>query len=128
MKDYVPTKGKYVIPKAVWNRTLWLIRDYDRMKLEADVILTSFGGSIIAAGGTSGVSDPVARKAILRSNYLEAIRAIERSLEDIPECYRKGIWNSIQHRDRYPLDADRTTYSRYKQRYIERVAEAMHYI
>ena len=124
----MPTKGKYVIPKAVWNRTLWLVRDYDRMKLEADVILTSFGGSIITSGGTSGVPDPVARKVILRSNYLEAIRAIERSLEDVPECYRKGIWNSIQHRDRYPLDADQTTYSRHKQRFIKKVAEAMHYI
>lgn len=128
MTDYTPTKGKYTIPGTVWNRTLWLIRDYDRMKLEADTILTHYGGSLIFSGGSYDVSDQVARKVMLRENYLDSIKVIEKAFADVPEEYREGIWNSIQHRERYPFDADPSTYSRQKRKYIKTVAEAMNYI
>ena len=33
MRDYYPTRCRHDIPKTVWFRTLWEIRDYDRLKL-----------------------------------------------------------------------------------------------
>lgn len=74
----------------------------------------------------SGISDPTARKAMnLSDTIMNRIRAIEEAKSDIPTEYMHGVWNNIQYRLPFPADAARETYSRYKSKYIYRVAERL---
>jgi len=61
------------------------------------------------SGNTAGRSEKI--------NYTELvkeIKVIEEALLDLPEEYRSGVWNNILFGSPYPIDADRTTYGRYK--------------
>lgn len=74
----------------------------------------------------SGRSDPTARKAMaLNDTIMNRIRAIEEAKTDIPDEYMHGVWINIQYRLPFPQDAARETYSRYKSKYIYRVAERL---
>lgn len=74
----------------------------------------------------SGISDPTARKAMGLSGVLMTrIRAIEEAKYDIPDEYMHGVWNNIQYRLPFPLDASRQTYSQYKSKYIYGVAQRL---
>ena len=124
-KDYQPKKTKYILPQGIYMSTLWIIRDYYRMKeSEEDAILTTPVHDGMPRG--SGISDPTANKALNLSGPIGGrIRAIEEAKKEIPEEYMHGIWNNIQYRMPFPQDAARETYSRYKSKYIYLVAEKL---
>ena len=90
--------GKYMLPKAVYNHTVWQIRDYDRLK---------------------DLDNDYAR---------HVVGAIDECLQGIPEEYRCGVWRNIQYRQRFPDDAGRATYGRYKSKYIHSVAKKLGYV
>lgn len=70
--------------------------------------------------------DSTAAKAMkLSDSIMRRIRAVEEAKRDIPEEYMHGVWNNIQYRMPFPDDAARETYSRYKSKYIYRVAERL---
>ena len=48
--------------------------------------------------------------------------AVRCALETIPKEYRKGVWDNIQYRSAFPLDAARSTYGYYKSQFIFNVA------
>ena len=128
MRDYQPKKSKYILPKPVWHRTLWLIRDRDRLQYEADQLISIASLSMDTLPRGQGIySDPVANAAIKRERFLKDVEVIDKTLERIPKEYRAGVWQSIQG-GAYPLDADRCTYSRWKSKYIYDVAAEMGYI
>lgn len=129
MRDYQRTKGKYILPREVYHQTIWIIRDYPRMKEDADAILVeSPGPSDGLPRGKGGTSDPNAGKAIRREELLAKIRVIDRELARIPREYRKAIWQSIMYRTPYPMDAERSTYGHIKSMFIYRVAAGLHLI
>lgn len=125
MRDYQIQKNtKYKLPQAVYHTALWKIRDYYRLKeIARDLIETRAEES----GGIRGsdMGDKVVSTAIKRERILEDINKIDLSLKDIPSEYRQGVWNNIQFRQPYPLDADRSTYGRYKSKFICRLAERL---
>ena len=128
MEYQVQKNNKYILPQAVYNRTIWTIRDYYRIKQETDSML---GLSAISMDGMphgSNIGSEVENKAIKREESVNTIKAIEKELKRIPEGYREGVWNNIVKREKYPADADRTTYARYKSRLIYGVAKALYYI
>ena len=124
-KDYQPKKTKYILPQGIYMSTLWIIRDYARMKESIeDAILTTPVHDGMPRG--SGISDPTANKAMNLSGVIMGrIRAIEEAKHDIPEEYMHGVWNNIQYRMPYPMDASRQTYSQYKSKYIHGVAKRL---
>ena len=124
-KDYQPKKTKYILPQGIYMSTLWIIRDYARMKESIeDAILTTPVHDGMPRG--SGVSDPTANKAMSLSGVIGSrIKAIEEAKKDIPDEYMHGVWNNIQYRMPFPQDAARETYSRYKSKYIFLVAERL---
>ena len=70
MRDYQRTKGKYILPREVYHQTIWIIRDYYRLKEEAEAILhESPGPSDGQPHGMNGISDPNASKAIRRERH-----------------------------------------------------------
>lgn len=126
MRDYQRTKGnKYILPRDVYRSTLWTIRGYQRMKDEADAILFESPAPPDGQPRGTATGDEVASKAIRREQYVRKVKAIDEALEVLPREYRRGVWNSVQYFDSYPLDADRSTYARWKARFVWEVANKL---
>lgn len=130
MKEYQRKKNnKYILPQAVYLVTIWTIRDYQRMKDEYSAI-GSVSSPVIDGmpHGQGGTSDPTLSQASKAASLAEKIEAIETARNNIPREYRRGVWESIQYRSPYPMDADRSTYGRAKSRFVYEVAEALYLI
>ena len=126
MRDYQRKKNnKYILPSAVYHQTIWAIRDYYRMKQEANDILTETPSALdgMPHGGRS--ADIVTRKAIRREKLINKISAIDAALSDIPREYQKPIWKNIMYGLPFPPYADRSTYGRNKSKFIAGVAERL---
>ena len=119
--------NKYILPAAVYNKTIWQIRDYYRLKEARDDIIFHRPDIDDMPHG-SGTGDPTFYKAEKLARVADVVKAIEDALEQIPQEYRKGIWDSIQFRSPYPMDADRSTYGRLKSRFVYTVAKRLDYI
>lgn len=76
-----------------------------------------------SGGRSSFISDTVANTVFKREKYISEIGTINEALEEIPFEYRQAVWNNIQFGQAYPLNADRTTYGRYKSKFIYKLAE-----
>ncbi|MSS15579.1 hypothetical protein [Porcincola intestinalis] len=124
-RDYQRHDRDYRLPQAAYMATLWVIRDYQRMKEEYASIGTisspNCDGMPHAAGGRDANADDAIRAAAIA----EKISAIEKSLQAVPADLRRGVWESIQYRSPYPQDADRTTYGRAKARFVRDVAKRL---
>lgn len=123
LRDYQRKRGKYILPRAVYNGVIWKIRDYYRMKQVAEDLLSIGAINYDSMPKSSGTGDMVSSSAIKREQLVKEIKVIEEALLDLPEEYRSGVWNNILFGSPYPIDADRTTYGRYKSKFIYRVAE-----
>ena len=119
--------NRYILPTAVWNKTIWQIRDYYRLKEARDDIIYQRGADDGMPHG-SGTGDPTFQKAEKLARVQDVVKVIEDALEQIPQEYRKGVWDSVQFRSPYPADANRTTYSRMKARFVYTVARRLDYI
>ena len=121
--------NQYILPTAVYNHTIWQIRDYRRLKEAlADIPQESPESPDGMPRGRGGVGDPVYAKAVKMAAIRRVVDAIESELKAIPSEYRRGVWESIQERKRFPNDADRSTYGRYKSKYVYSVAVRLNYI
>ena len=121
-RDYQAKKNNpYRMPRSLYRRVLALIRDYDRMRVEVEeLILASPNPEGIKGGGPG---DPTARAAERIERMQSDVRAIEQALKKIPPEYRKGVFNSVRYYRAFPVDADRTTYARHKQKFVYFVAK-----
>lgn len=129
MRDYQAKKSNpYILPKPLYMQVLWLIRDYDRMNAEYHNIIDGRPGPPDGQPRGNGLGNSTEQKALKRADLWVKIEAIEQALNTIPEEYRKGIWNNIVYWYPYPIDAAQRTYARYKQRFIYRIAEKLHWI
>jgi DNA-directed RNA polymerase specialized sigma24 family protein len=126
MRYRVPTKGKYVLPHDLYMSIIFMIRDYDRMKEEAQDMLDETSTPDGMPRGNS-ISDTVANKAAKRETLLAKIKAIEDSLNEVPPEYRKGIIDNIVEHKRYPDIADRWTFTQQKGRMICGIAERLNW-
>ena len=125
IRDYQRLKQtKYILPRSVYHTTIWRIRDYFRLKQLADDIIkeNSTNDDMCGYSLSNAISDTVASKVVRRDKYLSEVKKIDDALILIPTEYRQGVWNNIQFGQPYPLDADRTTYGRYKSKFIYSVA------
>lgn len=121
MRDY-QRKGKYILPQAVYHTAIWRIRDYYRIKKLAEDIINE-NAAMDGLPKSNAISDTVAQKTIKREKYLSEIKQIDNALLEIPQEYRNGVWNNIQFRSLFPNDAGRTTYGKYKSKFICCVAK-----
>lgn len=130
MRDY-QRKSKYILPPDVYKQTLETIRGYSRMKEALQDILdeSSFPSDGMPKSTLS--SDPVHAKAARRETMQRRVDAIEAAFAIIPAEYREGIWRNIGQYDPktgylkrapFPIDADRSTYGRWKSKVVYMVA------
>lgn len=120
MRDYQRKRTKYILPDAVYNRTIWTIRDYHRIKDELNTML------VPERSGPQ--DDPTYQKAVKYSDFIETAKAIDKARNGIPEEYRDGVWKSVLYRTPYPKNAERSTYGHLKSRFVFEVASLLHYI
>lgn len=125
MKEYQRKKNNpYWLPKQIYMQALWKIRDYYRIKAEMDDVITEHKSDPDGMPKKNEISDPVFKKAMKRDKLGRQAKMIENSLLVIPKEYRRGVWEQIQQNKRYPNDADRHTYGKYKAMYIHEVAKS----
>ena len=128
MKDYQRMKNhKYILPRAVYNQTIWRIRDYYRLKETADDLITG-SGCMDGMPRSQEISDRTCQAVLKRERYMKDVTLIESELRLIPCEYQKGVWNSIMFGERYPDDAHRVTYSDYKSKFIFSVAHRFGFV
>lgn len=120
-RDYQAKKNNpYRMPRSLYRRVLALIRDYDRMRAEVEeLILASPNPEGIKGGGPG---DPTARAAERIEKIQTDIRAIDVALRMMPAEYCAGVFDAIRYYKKFPIDADRSTYARHKQRFVWDVA------
>lgn len=118
MRDYQTNRSKSILPNAVYRKTIWQIRDYNRLKENLKDRLEESKGSQEVGGKTNRPSSPVETKAIKRERDRDIVSAIDRALETIPQEYRTGVWQSVMYNAPYPSDAAVKTYSRYKEDFV----------
>lgn len=124
VRDYQRKRTKYILPPAVYHKTLWTIRDYHRIKDELQTMLSAEDN-----GPKEGlVQDPTYKKAIKYSGYLDIVNAVEAARKSMPPEYRDGVWNNVLYNIAYPKDAERATYGHLKSRFIFEVATLLHYV
>ena len=129
MRDYQRKKGKYTLPREVYRQTLWQIRDYDRLcQKYAETVTESPAPSDGMPRAKGITSDPTYQKAVKLEHIGRVLAAIEEALALVPPEYRKGVWNSVLYDTPYPFDADRTTYGRWKSKFVYTVAEKLNFI
>lgn len=130
MRDYQRKKGKYVLPTSeLYNLVIWQIRNYYRFKDMADAIREQKASGMGDGMPHGSVSpDGVLNKAIRCIEYSNVTDAIDKALNQIPTEYKRGVWNNILYRSAFPMDADRSTYVRYKSKFIYQVAEELNLI
>lgn len=82
------------MPADVYNRTLWTIRGYTRMKEAAEDIIheRKQQGEKVQ---TNTPGNPTARIAEEREALLKDIKAVEDALNTIPAEYRKMVMENI---------------------------------
>lgn len=111
----------YILPKPVYVQTIWQIKGYYLLKERIDDIINSTPTPDGMQRG-SGISDPTAAKGTKIARFQSVVNIIDEEHKKIPEEYRTGVWNSIHYSTRFPDDADVSTYSRHKSRFIYNVA------
>lgn len=127
-RDYQRIKqSKYILPRTVYHQTLWRIRDYYRLKECAEDLLEQRGEQS-GQPKSNTPSDIVGNTVMKRDKYLNDVYQIDCAIKEIPEEYRRGVWNSIHFGDAYPQYAARATYGRYKAKFIYKVAERFNLI
>ncbi len=129
MRDYQRKKNnKYILPTAVYHRTIWTIRDYYRLAAEANELITASPQPQDGMPKGSDVGSPVESKVLARERLMREVNAIDDGLKVIPTEYRHAIWGNIQFGTRFPNDAGRATYGRWKAKYLYEVARRLKFI
>ena len=132
MGDYQPTKNNpYVLPGTLYKKVLHIIRDYPRMKDEYHEILHGGIGVTLSHTGSQGSGKKTSsteRTAIRLSGIGSDMQAVEQALFLVPQEYRDGVMDNVVHGMRFPETAGRSTYWRWRQKFMYFVADNMRYV
>lgn len=111
--------GDIKLPKEVYYRCLWTVRDADRLRMMASVLDADRSDETDAKNDEKASSVTHAEDAILISEE-SARRAayelgcIERAYGKIPEVYREGLSDNIVSKTPFPDFAHPNTWKRWK--------------
>ena len=114
----------YYLPHNVYMQTLYLVRDYDRLRSEVlDIIYA--GATPDGSSRSSRVGKPTESKASKIEEAEAKIKAIEAALLSIEPEYRKGVFDNVCYGSPYPTDASYETYGRKRRKFLYAVAHQM---
>lgn len=120
-KIYQPSQDKW-IPHNLYMRIIYIIRDYERLRIQRDDILEESPAPPDGMPRGTGTSDPVFQKTLKLEALSEEVKSIESAINAIPEEYRRGVLDNING-VRFPDYADLKTWKVWKRRLIYKVGE-----
>ena len=117
------TPGRYSLahhPEAQ-KRAYWLIRDYTNIKKRLEVLDGYSGGhdGPAASGSKESITERTAAKRAELSKHTDIV---DKAIEQLPEEYRKGVWDNMVSKKPLPDTAGPKTWKRYKQQFVWYVA------
>ena len=125
MNLYQPTKNNpYILPRILYRRILYLVRDYDRIKEQWESILHE-RPKLDGQPKATTVTDTTARIAIRRERLKILMEAVEQALIQIPDEYRDGILRHITDSEHFPDTAHLNTWKSWQARLLYRIAERL---
>lgn len=127
-KEYQTKHSRDILPRAVYMKTIYQIRDYYRLKENLDDVMDEQPDPRQPHVSGSKKGSVVETKAIRRERDRDIVSGIDDALEDIPREYRHGVWQAVMYNAPFPDDAARRTYSRHKARFIIMVARNLGFI
>jgi hypothetical protein len=101
-KEYQP-KTKYSLPHNEYMQMVYLVRDYDRMKTEYEMLIEESPPPPDGMPRGTKTGDPTSAKALRLSDLKRKITAVEEGLATVPEEYRKSVYLNVAYR--IPYDA-----------------------
>lgn len=113
--------AKYGLTKNLQLQTTWFIRGHEERLAEYNTLAWQ---SVEQDGQPRSTvpSDPTGVRAIRAAKLSDDIHAVELALEQLPEFYRKPVYDNVVRRRPWPIGADRTTFYRYRRVFIYYVA------
>ena len=127
-KEYQTKHSKNILPRAVYMKTVYQIRDYHRLKENLQDALDEQPAPRQPSVSGTNKGSVVETKAIKRERDRDIVKGIDEAIETIPEEYRHGVWQAVMYNSPYPEDAALSTYSRYKAEFIVMVAYNLGFI
>lgn len=126
MKEYQTKKDqRYMLPHNVYMQMIYIIRSYDDSK-QALIDMIDAAPDRDEGPSGSNISDPTLAYVIKTEEVRRQVDAVDSAISKVPVEYRRGVMANIITHEPYPSNADRATYSRWKQRMIYWTAEALH--
>ena len=123
-KIYNLKTSEYTLPPSAYYRTVYLIKDYPRLCQEAEAVMLATPPQTETSEIQRQRSIRAAEtQAIKYASIMSDVRIIEDALEVIPDDAQAAILKNILYAEPYPIDRDKRTYGRYKQKYIYTVAQ-----
>lgn len=127
-REYQTKHSKNILPRAVYMKTVYQIRDYHRLKENLQDTLDEQPAPRQPSVSGTKKGSVVETKAIKRERDYDIVKGIDEAIETIPEEYRHGVWQKVMYNSPYPEDAALSTYSRYKAEFIVMVAYNLGFI
>ena len=118
MRNYQRKKDNpYKLPHNVYMQTLYMVKDYNRLKKESNELRFL----------EEDPFEQMAEESELRLRRIDLqLQAVDQALLQIPEEYRRGVWDNIVEAAPYPYIADSSTWSRWRQRFLYYIAKHAH--
>lgn len=117
----------YSLPRTIYQRTIWAIRDYERLKTERNEIIYAASPQD-SRRGIGGVSHPTEEKAIKLEEVNRQLQAIDRALIIIDDDMQQGLLDNICYQVPYPHCPSKATWGRTKAKFVHEVAKNLKYI
>ena len=127
-KEYQPKHTRDILPRAVYMKTIYQIRDYYRLKENLRDVVDEQPDPRQPHTAGLAKGSVVETKAIRREKDRDIISGIDEALHTIPQEYQHGVWQAVMYNAPYPKDADPSTYTRHKSRFIIMVARNLGFI
>lgn len=121
-------KNKYQLPHPIRMQVIWLVRDYERMKNQYNELAEKSPGPPDGQPRGGSSRDIVQETAMKRIELAAKIEAVEEAYKTIPPEYRRGVWDNVLYRARYPSDAGTATYKRQRKRFLYLVAKKLFWV
>lgn len=116
---------KFTIPREVYYRCIWLVRDASRLERIVGIFRTDGGSPEEDSGGTEWtriVDGDITARA-------EAdLEAINTALDKIPDVYRRGIILNITEGKTFSELAHPNTWKKWKRLFIYQLAQELHLV
>lgn len=129
-KVYCPTKGKYVLPKSAYMRTVYTVRDYPRLlQLANDLVVSTSNTTSIPKIQKQRNIKTEEHQSLKYAEIMNDIRLIEEALlESVSPDDREAVLANVINDKPWPHLKSTRTYRTYKQKFLYTVAKKFNII